>query len=242
MGYDVKAQLLFTRNHKEFGTHCLRKNDSVTRDHFCSAFGTGSFIEVAFSLFHQCFHSYIHTYISHPFRGPLWANEVPISGEHMLCTDTDRRTLKTKLRCKAASYECNRHIQNQTHAIHLDCIVALLCTQGITGFVMNNLISTWKVTSGFFQKKKKDSGFHKRAVSFLDECFFLPGCRATGGKWPLHHSFGTPALSLTPSFMLLFDQAEKHECKKERKKDGADILGFTAAFVSPPFVTACVCI
>lgn len=73
---------------------------------------------------------------------------------------------------------------------------------------------------------------------------FPPRLQATGGKWPLHHSFGTPALSLTPSFMFLFDQAEKHECNKgEKKKDGNDILGFAAAFrrfVSSPLVTACV--
>lgn len=66
--------------------------------------------------------------------------------------------------------------------------------------------------------KKKHWGFQKRAVSFLDECVFLPGCRATGGKWLLHHSFGSPALSLTLSFMFFSDQAEKHECKKGKQK------------------------
>lgn len=61
-------------------------------------------------------------------------------------------------------------------------------------------------------------------------------------------SFETLALSPTPS---LLDEAEKHVWNKAgrggeiKKKDGSDILGVVAAFwcfVSPPFMTACVCI
>lgn len=33
---------------------------------------------------------------------------------------------------------------------------------------------------------KRHSVLQKRAVRFLDECVSLPGCRATGGKWPLY--------------------------------------------------------
>lgn len=63
---------------------------------------------------------------------------------------------------------------------------------------------------------KRHSVLQKRAVRFLDECVSLPGCRATGGKWPLYPpSFETLALSPTPSFMLLLDEAGKHLWNKE---------------------------
>lgn len=63
------------------------------------------------------------------------------------------------------------HIQNQTHTIPLDCIVVLLCTQGKKGLVMNNLISTWKVTSGFFQKKKSIQAFRREQLVFWMNVF-----------------------------------------------------------------------
>lgn len=65
MGFDVKVQLLFTRNHKDFGSHRLRRNDWPTDSGpFLLCFRKRQFF---FSrMFHWCFHSdisYIHTYI-----------------------------------------------------------------------------------------------------------------------------------------------------------------------------------
>lgn len=62
--------------------------------------------------------------------------------------------------------------------------------------LMNNPISTWKVTSGLFQKQ---SFFCRRAICFLDEWVPLPTRWATWGECTLHHSFGICAFSLTPS-------------------------------------------
>lgn len=105
------------------------------------------------------------------------------------------------------------HLETRAHAIHLDCIVVLLCTQGKTGLIMNNLISTWKVTSGFFQKRFSLSEESSQVSGWM--CF-PPRLQGHWRQVPtLPLSFETLALSPTPSFMLLLDEAEKHVWNKE---------------------------
>lgn len=83
------------------------------------------------------------------------------------------------------------HLEKNRNTIHLGCMMMLFHPRCKSWFLMNNPISTWKVTSGLFPKK---------GAILLEESsmFSLPQCRATGGKWPLLHSIGNPALSLIP--------------------------------------------
>lgn len=131
------------------------------------------------------------------------------------------------------------HLQNRAHAIHLDCILVLLCTQGKTGLIMNNLISTWKVTSGFFQKK---------AFSLSEEssqvCGWMCFPPRLQGHWrqvtTLPPSFETLALSPTPS---LLDEAEKHVLNKAgrggeiKKKRWKRYFGSCCSFLVLCFTT-----
>lgn len=92
-----------------------------------------------------------------------------------------------------------RLLQQQTNRIHLNCMPLLWSSQGKIWLLMNNPISTWKVTSGWFQHIHSFIG--EQFVFWMSEP--LPECRATGAKWPLHHSFGNFPRSLHLSYACL---------------------------------------
>lgn len=79
------------------------------------------------------------------------------------------------------------------------------------------------------------SFFHRRAVCFLDEWVPPPECRATGAKWPLHHSFGNLPPSLSPSLLFLFVVAQKHFCFVFTSTSPCWVLLFKKRVV-PPFL------
>lgn len=86
-----------------------------------------------------------------------------------------------------------------THTVHPNCITLLWSSQWKYSFLMNNPISTWKVTSGLFQKQ---SFFYRRVICFLDEWVPLPVSGVMGGECTLHHSFGNACTFCRPPLMF----------------------------------------
>lgn len=161
----------------------------------------------------------------------------------MLYTYTDQLTLKTQAQSCFLRMQ-QTHLQNQAHKIHLDCIVLLLCAQGKTEHVMNNLISTWKVTSGFFQKSIQSL----RRKQFSGWMCFPPRLQGHWRQMTTSPLIWSPC-TLTHVFLYVLYLARRKSTGSKKgaknQKDGDDILGFVAAFrsfVSPPFVTVCICI
>lgn len=91
------------------------------------------------------------------------------------------------------------HLQRHTHTVHPNCITLLWSSQWKYSFLMNNPISTWKVTSGLFQKQ---SFFYRRVICFLDEWVPLPVSGVMGGECTLHHSFGNACTFCRPPLMF----------------------------------------
>lgn len=105
---------------------------------------------------------------------------------------------------KSATHIYTRsHLQRHTHTVHPNCITLLWSSQWKYSFLMNNPISTWKVTSGLFQKQ---SFFYRRVICFLDEWVPLPVSGVMGGECTLHHSFGNACTFCRPPlfFVLCF--------------------------------------
>lgn len=102
------------------------------------------------------------------------------------------------IRCEVPPSVCSRRLTHKnTQGSPGLCGVVELHPGQKFRLLMNNPISTWKVTSGLFQKQ---SFLYRRAICFLNEWVPHPASRAMGCECILHHSFGNPWLSLFPSF------------------------------------------
>lgn len=158
----------------------------------------------------------------------------------MLYTYADQLALKTQVQ-SCFLWMQQTHLQNQAHKIHLDCIVVLLCAQGKPELIMNNLISTWKVTSGFFQKSIQSL----RRKQFSGWMCFPPRLQGQWRQMTTSPLIWSPC-TLTHVFLYILYLARRKSTgsKKGEKKSKRwrRYFGICGSFVSPPFVAVCICI
>lgn len=193
---------------------------------------------------------------SSPAQGPPgapadWVPATKQRGTHALHSHKHQRTLLTNtrvgIRCEAFFFsfsfpllyathaksctytkEQRLLLNKQTQTIHLNCMAMPRRSLGKIWLLMNNPISTWKVTSGLFQQQ---SVFDRGAICFLDE-WVSPSRRA---------KLTTSPLIWKPSSHSCLKRPETGEKKKKKKtKTSPKIQLFSPALAFLP-VTSLLC-